>query len=223
MSPPEIWGPPIWTMFHTLIEQLNENAYNEVIPSLFAMIVQICKYLPCPECSRDATVFLAKIKLSDYKTKTDFKNMLYLFHNYVNNKKRKPLYNYANMDKYANLNIINVVNNFVIHYNTKGNMKLLNESFHRRFVINNFITWFNGFKRAFIKPNILNSIVQVEEQNMHKNEEKTVNEHVEEPVKEETVIEEPFKEETVIEEPVNEVLVDEPIKMKRGRKNKAKK
>jgi hypothetical protein len=164
MSPPEVWGPAVWSLFHTLAEKLNPNAYNQVVPSLFGMIVQICKVLPCPECSRDASIFLAKIKLSDYKTKDEFKNMLYLFHNFVNAKKRKPLYNYANMNKYTNMNLFFVVNDFIAKYNTKGNMKLLAESFQRSFVIKNFIKWFNGFKRAFIQPIILNAPQPVQEQ-----------------------------------------------------------
>jgi hypothetical protein len=151
MSPPEIWGPAVWTLFHTLAEKLNPDAYNQVIPSLFATIVQICRVLPCPECSKDASNFLAKIKLSDYKTKDEFKNMLYLFHNYVNSKKRKPLYNYANMSVYKNMNLGFVIKNFIAKYNTKGNMKLLTESFQRGFVIKNFIAWFNRFKFAFVE------------------------------------------------------------------------
>ena len=27
MSPPEVWGPPIWTLFHVLAEKINERAY----------------------------------------------------------------------------------------------------------------------------------------------------------------------------------------------------
>lgn len=150
MSPPEVWGPAVWTLFHTLAEKLNPDAYNQVIPSLFSMIVQICKVLPCPDCSKDASNFLAKIKLSDYKTKDEFKNMLYLFHNYVNAKKRKPLYNYTNMSVYKNMNLLFVIKNFIAKYNTKGNMKLLTESFQRGFVIKHFIEWFNRVKFAFI-------------------------------------------------------------------------
>ena len=131
MSPPEIWGPPIWTLFHTLSEKINPEVYIQVINSMFGMIVRICNFLPCPECSKDATIFLAKIKISNYKTKNDFKNMLYLFHNYVNTKKRKPLFNYADINKYSNLNLEQVVKNFIKNYNTKGNMKLLTESFQR--------------------------------------------------------------------------------------------
>lgn len=155
MSPPEVWGPAVWTLFHTLAEKLNPNAYNQVIHSLFGMIVQICKVLPCPDCSKDASIFLAKIKLSDYKTKDEFKNMLYLFHNYVNAKKRKPLYNYTNMNVYKNMHLGIVINNFIAKYNTKGNMKLLTESFQRGFVIKNFISWFKYNNRAFIRTNVL--------------------------------------------------------------------
>ncbi len=161
MSPPEVWGPAVWTLFHTLIEKLNPNAYNQVAPSMFSMIVQICKVLPCPECSRDASNFLAKIKFSDYKNKDELKNMLYLFHNVVNAKKRKPLYNYAYMNKYANMNLLFVVNDFIAKYNTKGNMRLLAESFQRSFVIKNFISWFNAYKLAFIQPSFVNSPQQI--------------------------------------------------------------
>jgi hypothetical protein len=210
MSPPEIWGPAVWTLFHTLAEKINQNAYTQVIPSMFTIIVQICKVLPCPECSRDASNFLARIKLSDYKTKEEFKNMLYLFHNYVNAKKRKPLYNYANMNKYSNANLFLVINNFIAKYNTKGNMKLLSESFQRSFVIKNFITWFNAYKLAFIQPIILNA--------PQPNEEKLLKEEllpkIEEVSSEETSIEENLLFETSIEEKVEEQIVEEQIEEK---------
>ena len=162
MSPPEIWGPPIWTLFHTLIEKINPNAYPFVIGSMFNMIVRICKFLPCPECSKDATNFLAKINLSDYKTKLEFKNMFYLFHNWVNSKKRKPLFNYGNINQYANRNLILVINNFISKYNTKGNMNLLTDSFNRGFVIRDFIAWFRGNSRAFVDPPLTTPLLVVE-------------------------------------------------------------
>ena len=161
MSPPEVWGPAIWTLFHTLSEKINEDAYPYLINSMFLIIVKICKYLPCPECSIHASDFLARIKINDYKTKEQFKNMLYLFHNWVNVKKRKNLFNYELMNKYSHTNLINVVNNFVLKYNTKGNMKLLAESFQRSFVIKDFLSWFKVNSRAFItrKKQYPNNIV----------------------------------------------------------------
>jgi len=155
MSPPEIWGPPVWILFHTLAEKLNENVYSILSKSLFNQIVRICKYLPCPECSSDATNFLAKIKPENLKTKESFRHMLYLFHNYVNLKKRKGLFNYLNVDVYKNYRLVIVINNFIKVYNTKGNMKMLSESFQRQFVINEFKSWISHNLKYFIQQNKL--------------------------------------------------------------------
>ena len=111
--------------------------------------------------------------LKDYKTKNEFKNMLYLFHNWVNAKKRKPLFNYANMNKYANLHLPFVINNFIANYNTKGNMKLLTESFQRSFVIKDFISWFKTNSRIFINPPIINILNN--NSNIQKSEKETPN------------------------------------------------
>ena len=110
MPAPSIWGPPTWTLLHTMAEKINEDDFNKLLPQMFGLIKRICMYLPCPDCSEHATIFLAKLKPEQISTKIDFKNMLYLFHNMVNAKKKKPLYNYANMSIYQNLNIVNVFN-----------------------------------------------------------------------------------------------------------------
>jgi len=166
MSPPEVWGPAIWTLFHTISEKINENAYPYVIHSMFTIICRICNFLPCPDCSRHATSFLVKINIKDYKTKNEFKNMIYLFHNSVNAKKRKPLFNYANMNKYTKLNLQIVINNFIANYNTKGNMKLLTESFQRIIVIKDFINWFKFNSKAFLPTRIHQSLQRKERNNV---------------------------------------------------------
>ena len=166
MSPPEVWGPAIWTLFHTISEKINENAYPYVVHSMFTIIRRICSFLPCPDCSRHASSFLAKINIRDYKTKNEFKNMIYLFHNSVNAKKRKPLFNYANMNKYTKLNLQIVINNFIANYNTKGNMKLLTESFQRTIVIKDFINWFKFNSKAFLPTRIHQSLQQKERNNV---------------------------------------------------------
>ena len=150
MSPPEVWGPPIWTLIHTLSEKLNENAYNQISPQLFHYIILICKFLPCPECSKHATNSLAKVPYSKLKNKTDFKNNFYLFHNSVNTRKQKQLFKYPDLNRYKNYNVVNVVNNFVSTYHTRGNMNLLNDSFQRKLIIQKFKGWFAGCIRAFI-------------------------------------------------------------------------
>jgi hypothetical protein len=155
MSPPEVWGPPVWMLFHTMIEKMHEEAYPHIYKSFFKFIQNICMYLPCPQCSGDATRFLAKIKVEDLKTKNDFKNMIYIFHNYVNTKKRKPLFNYANINMYKNYKLIPIFNNFISNYNTKGNLSLITESFRRHFIINDSKKWFSQNINAFAyKPKI---------------------------------------------------------------------
>lgn len=189
MSPPEIWGPAVWTLFHTLAEKINQDDYPRVIGSMFGIIVRICKVLPCPDCSRDASIFLAKINLNNYKTKNEFKTFMYLFHNWVNARKRKPLYNYSNLSIYSRLNLIYVINNFTAKYNTKGNMKLLADSFQRGFVVKDLIAWFKLYSQAFIQPAIINSPKQVKEE-PNVVEEQNI-------VKESNIVEEP----NVVEEP----------------------
>ena len=150
MPAPSVWGPPTWTLLHTLAEKIHEEDFNKLMPQMFILIKRICAYLPCPDCSQHATQFLAKLKPEQMATKIEFKNTLYLFHNMVNARKKKPLFNYGNMSYYQNLNIINVFNNFISIYNTKGNMKLLTESFQRVLVIKDLKRWLmnniNSFK-----------------------------------------------------------------------------
>ena len=60
MSPSK-WGPPIWTLFHTLAEQITDEGYNVIGKQLYSYILKICKYLPCPDCSNHATIFFEKL------------------------------------------------------------------------------------------------------------------------------------------------------------------
>ena len=160
MSPPEVWGPPIWTLFHVLAEKINERAYPFYAGQLFSVIKNICSALPCPECTSDASIFLGKIKIQDLKTKNDFKNMVYLFHNYVNAKKRKRLYNYSGLEVYKKYNIVSVFNRFISVYHTRGNMKLLAESFQRQNIIKSIRAWFSKNIMAFVPVQEPDNITQ---------------------------------------------------------------
>lgn len=152
MPPPEVWGPAVWILFHTLCEKVNPNTYPLIRNSMFSIIVQICKYLPCPDCAKDASNILAKVNINNLNNKDDFKNMFYMFHNYVNVKKRKPLFNYMYIGIYKNMDLNKVISNFISKYNTRGNMKLLTESFQRGFVVKNFLKWFYSNTHFFVTP-----------------------------------------------------------------------
>jgi hypothetical protein len=152
MSPPEVWGPAVWRLLHTLAEKINEHIYPSLSNELFQKVVQICKNLPCPDCAKHASSYLQRVKRETIRTKTEFINTLYLFHNYVNARKKKALFNYANIHMYKNGHLTNIINDFILKYNTKGNMKLLNESFQRNLVVKDLKKWIVQNIRAFYRP-----------------------------------------------------------------------
>jgi hypothetical protein len=79
--------------------------------------------------------------MENFKTKQDLKNILYIFHNVVNKRKQKPMFHTNNLSIYKNKNIIHVYNQFILVYNTKGNMKLLTDTFQRQQIISSFKKW----------------------------------------------------------------------------------
>lgn len=150
MPPPEIWGPPIWRFFHVLTQKINEEHFKTIMPPLFNHMKNICHFLPCPECSLHARQFLNKINVSEIKTKKDFINIFYIFHNNVNRRKRKQMFDYDFMTKYSNINVVDAFNSFVAVYNTKGNMKLLTEAFHRNLILSEFKRWLKNNIKYFV-------------------------------------------------------------------------
>jgi hypothetical protein len=138
---PSVWGPPIWNFLHTLAAKIKDDKYNEVSRELFFYIQKICANLPCPECSQHARTFLGKIIFSRVSTKNDLIKLLYLFHNSVNRRKVKPVFAFEEIGKYSQNSLIHAYNNFIVAYHTKGNMKLLADSFQRKLIIQEFRKW----------------------------------------------------------------------------------
>lgn len=141
MSPNQ-WGPPTWTLFHTLAEKIKEESFHSLMPHLIFYIKKICTALPCPECSQHATKFWSQVHIPGIKNKTDLKNVCCLFHNIVNKRKNKPFFSHEHLsEKYANCKTINVYNNFVAVYQTNGNMNLIADSFRRKLILVSFKKW----------------------------------------------------------------------------------
>jgi hypothetical protein len=161
MSPPEVWGPAVWTLFHTLAEKINEENNTTLVQQAFGFIKRICAFLPCPECSKDATLYLQRVKQSEIKTRTGLISTVYLFHNYVNRKKKKKLFNYGEISKYKNMNMVKVVSVFIGAYNTKGNMNLIAESFQRKLIVSDLKRWLSGNIQLFMPKPVVNIPVLV--------------------------------------------------------------
>ena len=145
-----VWGPPTWILFHTLIAKLTDDGFNTIGLQLFSYIKRICNNLPCPDCAQHATQFLSRVNMATIKTKDELRNTMYIFHNMVNKRKNKPMYHVNDLEKYKSNNSIERYNNFIAHFKTKGNMKLLADSFQRKLLVNDFKKWIMLNIRFFI-------------------------------------------------------------------------
>ena len=148
---PSSWGPPTWIFMHTLAAKVKESSFSSVGQGLINVIVQICNNLPCPECAQHAKEFWRKVKIANISTKSDLINLLFVFHNLVNKRKKLPPFNYANINYYDTKSVVESYNLFARNFNTHGNMNLITESFHRNMMLTSLKTWLmtniNHFER----------------------------------------------------------------------------
>jgi hypothetical protein len=138
---PSSWGPSTWIFMHTLTVKIKEDQFSIIAPRLIHQLIQICNHLPCPECAQHARHFWTKVNPAGIKTKQDLIHLIFMFHNMVNQRKRMPLFKYENMEQYKDMNLINTYNNFIRNFNTRGNMNLISEAFHRNLMLSNLKKW----------------------------------------------------------------------------------
>jgi hypothetical protein len=140
MSPSQ-WGPPTWIFMHTLAEKVKEDQFPVIGQQLIANIMQICFNLPCPDCAEHSRTFWSKVKVGNIRSKTDLINLLYVFHNCVNKRKNYGPFKHESLAVYKSTNMVNAFNRFAQNFNTKGNMKLLTDSFHRGRLLTSLRGW----------------------------------------------------------------------------------
>lgn len=138
---PSTWGPSTWIFMHTLAAKIKEDSFPIIGANLILVLMQICRNLPCPECTQHATQFWTKVRTANIKNKNDLINLLFVFHNMVNKRKQYSQFKYENLKYYETRNIIETYNSFSRNFNTKGNMNLINESFHRNLMLSSLRTW----------------------------------------------------------------------------------
>lgn len=146
---PSYWGPSTWTFMHTLAAKIKENMFHEIGTKLIITIINICNHLPCPECAQHSKEFWSKVKIQNIKNKTDLINILFVFHNIVNKRKRQLLFKKENLEYYNTKNLITTYNIFSKNFNTNGNMSLINESFHRNMMLSTLRKWLMEHIRYF--------------------------------------------------------------------------
>ena len=129
-----IWGNTVWFLFHTLAHKIKESDFNELKNDIIYLVKTVSTNLPCPECSQDAANELNKVKFDNINSKEELKLLLFNFHNYVNRKLKKPIFELSQLDnKYSKANIKVIYRNFFIIFASNSNTpQLMSATFHRQ-------------------------------------------------------------------------------------------
>ena len=149
MSPKD-WGPSVWMFLHALVEGISDEGYLFLKTELYHIVNRILVLLPCPECSEESVAFFRQVSIHKLPIKINFVHTLYLLHNRVNAKLKKPLFNSVKLGMYANVNIIVAYNNFIKAFSTTT-ARLMNDNLHRRLFITQLSKWIKTNIHYFIQ------------------------------------------------------------------------
>jgi len=151
VKPKMIWGPSIWYLFHTLAEKIKPESFPYIHKELLNNIYSISTHLPCPVCSEHAKEYLNGINFNTITNKEELKNMLFTFHNLVNQRKGYPQFTIQELnEKYSNANTVNIIQNFMIHFKDKHRSpKLMADDLQRSRIAIVLQDWFRKNIGAF--------------------------------------------------------------------------
>lgn len=107
------WGPDIWNYIHTYTVLIKNDLFYTNKDKICSHLYAIATQLPCPLCSDHAIKYLNKHKLKNIKSKQDLVMLFFNFHNEVNRRKNKPLYQHNKLEKYKLNDINHVANNYI--------------------------------------------------------------------------------------------------------------
>ena len=132
--PKEVWGNTTWYLFHGIAEKINSEHYNSCKNIIEELTKLICMSLPCPDCSKDAVAIINSVNFDTINSKDELKQLYFKFHNHVNKKLKKPQFDINSLDdKYKNINLSAIYNNFFIIYSSNSNIpQMMSASFHRQ-------------------------------------------------------------------------------------------
>lgn len=121
MSKYTLWGPATWYLFHTLAEKIKDDRFLLLKNQLIMLIKNICTSLPCPDCATHSTHLLSTYR--NYHlihTKEDFKQFLFNFHNIVNGKTQKEIFQPDILDKYKHAILTQIFQYWYTNFSTKS-------------------------------------------------------------------------------------------------------
>jgi hypothetical protein len=141
------WGEPIWTLFHTMAQKIDPKEFSRLRIEIIDLIRTVCNSLPCPDCTAHASNYISQVNWSTIQRKEDLINMLFVFHNTVNQRKGYPMFPREKLEStYGPRNMSEVSRVFMFHYEDKqsrGPNSAIATKFHRLRVAMELKKWFN--------------------------------------------------------------------------------
>ena len=145
------WGPSTWLLLHSLSFKVKEEEFDSVKLELIDIFKQTCSVLPCPYCQKHAKEYITSKDFNKIKSKQDFIDMLWVFHNIVNVKTGKKVYNREDLKVYENAVLKNVVINFQrVFMKPINNQRLLMDTLGRERVIQRLNIFFKNNYNKFV-------------------------------------------------------------------------
>jgi FAD-linked sulfhydryl oxidase len=144
------WGNAYWDLIHCLSFKLKtDDKANEIYKLMFGL----CTILPCPICTTHSKNYFTKINPNSINTKTKLIDLFYDFHNNVNKRLNKKIFNKDDYNKkYSEKNLIHVLNRFhAIFIKYKKSRRLNIDTMSKQIFLKNFTN--------FIKSNINQFII----------------------------------------------------------------
>ena len=144
-----VWGPATWAMLHCLVLKLKDDANN--IDQVKVIISSICDNLPCPYCASHARTMIQKSNFNKMQDVLSLRVFVFQMHNKVNERLKKPEMEYSeHLEKFKNVNLIDVINTFIKAYNNNSGTTMMLYSFHKRQVTNQVKLYFKNFASLYI-------------------------------------------------------------------------
>lgn len=138
------WEHATWNFLHCFVQKIKDSEFPNVCDDMVEHLISILSNLPCPDCSYHSIEFMSKVNFKNIKCKNDIITIIYELHNAVNKRLYKPNYPKTSLVKYNNMDFRIVCREFVFHFNTRGNMKLLSYNLQRETFLNKFKIWLNN-------------------------------------------------------------------------------
>jgi hypothetical protein len=97
MASPEVWGPKLWFLLHTLADYSDRR---DIYPLWKNILISTIATIPCKKCQThmqsywNGTPFLVKSwdRLTGLQTRDVIRNKFHMFHNAVNARLEKPVF-----------------------------------------------------------------------------------------------------------------------------------